>query len=95
MRKRGQPTEAELRRAFDEALRLAADEAAITSDTGLDSTVDDALIAIAEAAPNPPRELIRAAEAAFAGQLDGSNAAAQRRRSDEYFGKFQGTEALT
>ncbi|SEL57965.1 hypothetical protein [Streptacidiphilus jiangxiensis] len=47
----------------------------VHSCSGLDDDTETALWAIAEAHPDVSLELVDAARAAFAGQLDGSNAA--------------------
>lgn len=50
---------------FDEALAYALDGVIVT-DHGATDEIQDALTAIAEAAPNPPASLIEAARDAFA-----------------------------
>ncbi|MBF6545153.1 hypothetical protein [Nocardia brasiliensis] len=72
------PSEDELRLFFDEALTAVRAGAGVPTDNGLDLRTANALWEIAEAYPNIPGHLISAAEAAFAGQLDGSNAAARQ-----------------
>lgn len=60
----------------DFALALAAaGDGIVYTDLPLDPMVMVALDAVAAQAPEPPRAAIDAAERAFAGQLDGSNAA--------------------
>lgn len=68
------PTDDELRENFDELLSSALTGGGIYSDNGLDQRTEDALWAIARACPDVPDELVDAAHAALAGQLDGSNA---------------------
>ncbi|MBF6211562.1 hypothetical protein IU433_19155 [Nocardia puris] len=72
------PTEDELRSNFEAELASVTTGGGLRSETGLDVETDAALIEIARAYPAVPEELVRAARAAFAGQLDGSNAAARR-----------------
>ena len=72
------PTDDELRRAFEEELASAAAGGPLRTDTGLDLETDEALAAIAMAYPAVSDALLGAARRAFAGQLDGSNAAARR-----------------
>ncbi|HLS76870.1 MAG TPA: hypothetical protein VK083_08795 [Nocardia sp.] len=72
------PTDEELRRNFERELASVTSGGGLRSETGLDVQTDAALMAIAVAYPAVSEELVRAARAAFAGQLDGSNAAARR-----------------
>lgn len=78
MARRDYPTDAELRRNFETELASVTAGGGLRSETGLDVRTDAALIEIAAAFPAVTAELVAAARAAFAGQLDGSNAAAQR-----------------
>ncbi|PXX66590.1 hypothetical protein DFR70_103339 [Nocardia tenerifensis] len=71
------PTEDELWQSFATALAAVRSGGGVSSDNGLDLRTVDALWEIADAYPNIPEELIAAAHVAFAGQLDGSNAAAR------------------
>ncbi len=66
------PTETELRRQFEWALEQALRGTGRTG-LALDSTVQDALLAVMDAAPDVPAGLITAARSAFAGQLSGAN----------------------
>ncbi|QIS01703.1 hypothetical protein F5X71_04705 [Nocardia brasiliensis] len=79
------PSEDELRQFYDEALAAVREGAGVATDSGLDVRTANALWAIAEAYPNIPDHLIAAADAAFAGQLDGSNAAARQAAIDRAF----------
>ncbi|MFI9406468.1 hypothetical protein [Nocardia sp. NPDC052316] len=79
------PTEDELRQSFDAALDAVRAGAGISSDTGLDLRTVNALWEIADAYPDIPEQLIAAARAAFAGQLDGSNAAARQAAIERAF----------
>ncbi|TDP29769.1 hypothetical protein [Nocardia ignorata] len=69
------PTDDELRTRFEYALAAARDQGVDLTDHPLDTDTADALSAVAEAYPNPPAELIDAAERAFQGLLDGTNGA--------------------
>ncbi|WP_107654183.1 hypothetical protein [Nocardia suismassiliense] len=71
------PTEDELWQSFATALAAVRGGSGVSSDNGLDLRTVNALWEIVDAYPNIPEELIAAAHAAFAGQLDGSNAAAR------------------
>jgi len=72
------PTDDELRRNFERELASVTVGGGLRSETGLDVETDAALIAIATAYPAVTEGLVRAARSAFAGQLDGTNAAARR-----------------
>jgi hypothetical protein len=76
---------AQLRASFEHALKYAHTEGIVYQDTGLDLTVTEAIDEVAGAAPDPPAELIAAAEQAFAGQLDGSNAARAEQELRDWF----------
>ncbi|MBV7707886.1 hypothetical protein [Nocardia nova] len=54
-------------------------------DNGLDKVVDDAIGEVAMGCPDPAPELIAAAERAFAGMLDGSNAARAQQELSDWF----------
>ncbi|MFC9966147.1 hypothetical protein [Nocardia ignorata] len=69
-----EPTEAEIRQNFDKMLASVLSGGGIHSETGLDMKTEDALWQVARAYPNASDDLVQAARAAFAGQLDGSNA---------------------
>ncbi|RDI46121.1 hypothetical protein [Nocardia mexicana] len=79
------PTQAELRRNFEEELTSACGGGGLSSDTGLDMETEAALWDIARAYPDVPDALVAAAHRAFAGQLDGSNHAARRARTEAMF----------
>jgi hypothetical protein len=72
------PTDDELRGVFEEELGSAVAGGPLRTDTGLDMETDEALVAIAMAYPAVSDALVAEARRAFAGQLDGSNAAARR-----------------
>ncbi|GAA5081943.1 hypothetical protein [Nocardia iowensis] len=72
------PTDDELRRNFEAELTSVTTGGGLRSETGLDMETDAALIAIARAYPAVTDDLVAAARAAFAGQLDGSNADARQ-----------------
>ncbi|MGW2601359.1 toxin-antitoxin system YwqK family antitoxin [Streptomyces klenkii] len=72
------PTEDQLRRTFCAVLEEVLSGKGLRTCTGLDMATDDALWEIAKYGPGAPAELVDAARAAFAGQLDGSNAARWR-----------------
>ncbi|WP_327143722.1 hypothetical protein [Nocardia sp. NBC_01327] len=69
------PTDDELRQNFDAVLAEVLDGQGLRTATGLDSLTEDALLAIDKVHPNVSPELIAAARASFAGQMDGSHAA--------------------
>ncbi|TLF82439.1 hypothetical protein [Nocardia cyriacigeorgica] len=72
------PTDDELRQNFEEMLASVCSGGGLRSATGLDMKTEDALWAIARAHPEVPDDLVAAARAAFAGQLDGTNARERR-----------------
>jgi hypothetical protein len=72
------PTDDELRRNFESELTSVTTGGGVRSETGLDMETDAALIAIARAYPTVTDDLVAAARGAFAGQMDGSNAAARQ-----------------
>ncbi|WP_069161899.1 hypothetical protein [Nocardia altamirensis] len=72
------PTDDELQRNFEAELKSVTTGGGVRSETGLDMETDAALFAIAMAYPAVTDELVAAAKAAFAGQLDGSNSAARQ-----------------
>ncbi|MFI6056164.1 hypothetical protein ACIBCO_39635 [Streptomyces violascens] len=67
------PSRQQLREGFHHHLQNAL-TGQVRTHTGLDEDTDNALWAIASAAPADREELVAAAYRAFAGQLDGSNA---------------------
>ncbi|MEC3913330.1 hypothetical protein [Nocardia sp. CDC160] len=79
------PSDDELRRNFDEVLSDVMQGRGVHTATGLDEDTQNALWAITAAHPNVTPELIDAARRAFAGQLDGSNAARWRADMDDWF----------
>ncbi|GAA1956917.1 hypothetical protein [Kitasatospora viridis] len=68
----------QLRRNFHHQLESVLAGEGLRTETGLDDRTDEALWAIVGAPPERHDELVAAAYRAFAGQLDGSNAAAWR-----------------
>ncbi|WP_024800391.1 hypothetical protein [Nocardia sp. BMG51109] len=79
------PTEEELRRNFEEQLASVRGGGGLSSDTGLDSRTDAALWDIAVAYPNVPDAVVEEARNAFAGQLDGTNAAERQAKLERMF----------
>lgn len=69
-----EPCDDELRARFAYALAVARGEGISLTDNPFDTDTAVAVTAVADAYPDPPAELITAAEAAFAGMLDGTNA---------------------
>ncbi|APE38006.1 hypothetical protein BOX37_03945 [Nocardia mangyaensis] len=61
----------------------------LRSATGLDLMTSTALRAVTRAHPHATEDLIAAAEAAFAGQLDGSNAAAERAEQQRHIAEIK------
>lgn len=80
------PTEDELRENFAELLESVRNGGGLRTETGLDMETEEALWDIARAYPEVTGELVDAARAAFAGQLDGSNA---RRHREELIRQFE------
>ncbi|MFI0739640.1 toxin-antitoxin system YwqK family antitoxin [Streptomyces sp. NPDC021100] len=76
--RRDRPTDDQLARVFATVLKEVLSGQGLRNHTGLDMETDDALWEIAKYGPGAPPELVDAARAAFAGQLDGSNAARWR-----------------
>lgn len=72
------PSRDELIVNFQAELTSVCSGGGLRSETGLDMETDEALWAIARAFPNVPDHLVAAAEEAFRGQLDGSNAVGHR-----------------
>ncbi|MEV0293215.1 hypothetical protein [Nocardia sp. NPDC050710] len=70
------PTDDELRESFESELTSVVSGGGMRSGTGLDLDTESALVDIARAYPNISDALVAAARIAFAGQLDGTNAAA-------------------
>ncbi|MFJ8477376.1 hypothetical protein [Kitasatospora sp. NPDC094011] len=76
----GRPSDQELRQTFHELLERALTGGGPYSCNGLDDDTEETIWAIAAAEPADRTALVPAAYRAFAGQLDGSNAA---RRDEE------------
>ncbi|WP_278264903.1 hypothetical protein [Nocardia sp. AG03] len=72
------PTEDEIRAEFEQMLDSVCGGGGLRTDTGLDTETADALWAIARAHPRVTEDLVRAARAEFAAQLDGSHRRARR-----------------
>ncbi|MET8422580.1 hypothetical protein [Nocardia sp. NPDC004860] len=80
--RRGRPSKEQLQQTFEQVLASASEGRLVRTETGLDRPTRDALNAIARAHPNASEELVEESRSAFAGQLDGSNAARWREESD-------------
>ncbi|MCM1971024.1 hypothetical protein [Streptomyces sp. G1] len=78
----GRPSTEQLRRNFDSVLTDVLSGRGVRTETGLDTPTENALWAIARARPSAPDALVAAAYRAFAGQLDGTNAAVWRAEMD-------------
>ncbi|MCX4779341.1 hypothetical protein [Streptomyces sp. NBC_01264] len=78
----GEPSQEQLRRTFESVLTNVLSGRGVRTETGLDSPTENALWAIRYAFPEAPDALVAAAYRAFAGQLDGSNAAAWQAEMD-------------
>jgi hypothetical protein len=72
------PTEDELRENFAEMLESVRNGGGLRTETGLDMETEEALWDIARAYPEVTDDLVAAARATFAGQLDGSHARKHR-----------------
>lgn len=83
------PTELELRRAFEAELASVSGGTGWRSGTGLDDETVSALIAVARAYPDIPDELIAAARAEFAAQLDGTHSARRRAAMEQIIADYQ------
>lgn len=83
--RRSRPTTEQLKNSFESMLSMAMDSSRLRTCSGLDEDTMNALRAIARARPNISDELVEAARHAFAGQLDGSNAARWRAEQDRDF----------
>jgi acyl-CoA reductase-like NAD-dependent aldehyde dehydrogenase len=81
----GHPTEDELHENFAEMLESVRRGGGLRTETGLDMDTEEALWDIARAYPDVTDELVDAARAAFARQLDGSNASARRAELERMF----------
>ncbi|MFD5146401.1 hypothetical protein [Streptomyces sp. NPDC058401] len=78
----GRPSQEQLRRNFESVLTNVLSGRGVRTETGLDSPTENALWAIRYAFPDASDALVAAAYRAFAGQIDGSNAAAWRTEMD-------------
>lgn len=74
----GRPGKEQLRRNFDSVLTQVLSGRGVRTETGLDAQTEKALWAVSRAHPDPPDALVAAAYRAFAGQIDGTNAAERR-----------------
>ncbi|MBL1121011.1 hypothetical protein JK364_53610 [Streptomyces sp. 110] len=72
------PSDAELRSTFAVLLDSVCSGSGMYTHSGLDTETEEALWSIARAYPDVPDSSVAAARAAFAGQLDGSNVAAEK-----------------
>ncbi|MFI6312517.1 hypothetical protein ACIBEK_20640 [Nocardia fusca] len=81
----GHPSDDELRENFAEMLESVRNGGGLRTETGLDMETEDALWSIARAYPEVSNELVEAARATFAGQLDGTNARARRAELERQF----------
>ncbi|MEC3913314.1 hypothetical protein [Nocardia sp. CDC160] len=82
MTRRRDKTAEQLEQTFERVLASALEGRLVRTHTGLDRSTRDALNAIARAHPDASEDLVEQARGAFAGQLDGSNAARQREEFD-------------
>lgn len=80
--RRGRPSREQLKLNFESALVQVLKGRGVRTSTGLDGPTRTALSAIARAHPHVTEELVEAARHAFAGQLDGSNAARRHEEND-------------
>lgn len=83
------PDDAELRRNFAAGLDAALTGRGPRTASGLDLATSTALRAVARAHPHVTEELIAAARAAFAGQLDGANVAAERAEQQRHIAEIK------
>ncbi|MEV3898374.1 hypothetical protein [Streptomyces anulatus] len=88
------PTDDELRRIFEETLAAVVAGGGPTSCSWFDLWTDTALSEIIEAYPDVTDALIAQARAAFAGQLDGSNARAEQAAMDAAFQQQRPEDAI-
>jgi hypothetical protein len=72
------PTEDEMRANFEEMLASVCGGGGLRTETGLDNETENALWAISRVHPRVPEELVTAARAEFAAQLDGSHKRARK-----------------
>lgn len=79
----GRPSREQLKLNFESMLARVLEGRGLRTETGLDQETRGALKAIALAHPNASEDFVAAARRAFAGQLDGSNAARRRAQWDE------------
>ncbi|WP_204249149.1 hypothetical protein [Nocardia arizonensis] len=77
---REKPDDAALRAGFERELTSALAGEGVSIHSYLDFRTFEALAAVSGRHPNPPSELIEAAHAAFAAQLDGSTAKAEQEK---------------
>ncbi|WP_245676912.1 hypothetical protein [Nocardia acidivorans] len=89
MRYGGHPSKEQLQRNFDSMLQRALSGGGLRTETGLDQQTMRALRDLRSAYPNASPELEAAARRAFAGQLDGSNAAARRAEMDRIIAEYE------
>lgn len=80
--RRGHPSREQLEHSFARMLSMVLAGHGVRTCTGLDDETKNALRVIARAYPHAGEESVEAARRAFAGQLDGSNAARWHARHD-------------
>lgn len=85
----GRPSQEQLKLNFDSMLARALAGQGLRSSTGLDEETRTALRAVARAHPNATDDLVEAARHAFAGQLDGSNAARWHAQTDQMLSEME------
>ncbi|MFE2995142.1 hypothetical protein ACFXG4_09055 [Nocardia sp. NPDC059246] len=80
--RRGHPTKEQLEQSFERVLSMVLSGYGVPSSSGLDPETKEALWKVAHAYPAVTDALLIAARSAFAGQLDGSNAARSQAERD-------------
>lgn len=85
----GRPSEEQLKLNFENMLARVLEGHGLRTSTGLDQETRAALRAISDAHPAATAELVEAARRAFAGQLDGSNAARWHSETDQMLSEME------
>ncbi|WP_369636527.1 hypothetical protein [Nocardia sp. JMUB6875] len=85
----GRPSKEQLKLNFDSLLARVLEGHGLRTASGLDQETKAALRAISDAHPNVTEELVEAARQAFAGQLDGSNAARWLAENDKELSEME------
>ncbi|MET9488639.1 hypothetical protein [Nocardia sp. NPDC006630] len=80
--RRSRPSKEQLQDSFEYILSRILSGRGFLTGSGLDIETMNALKAVARVRPNVTDELLEAARLAFAGQLDGSNAARRQEELD-------------